>query len=137
MSFACLNKSNILMVRESQDGQTRGLGGKLGPKSYPYVSKSPIAVKLYLPFYILTGNMHRAKGERVSDILDLVPRFLALTNVQICPSVGVCEPGISFVAVNKQQIIVLEELQPPEWRYPPPVRLLNQEQAGLFGKRRY
>lgn len=114
VSFACINKANILFVRESQDGQTRGLGGKLGPKPYPYAPKSPVAVKLYLPFYTLTGNMHCVKGERISDVLNLALKFLPLTNVEICPSVGGSESGVGFLAVNREQIILLEELEPSQ-----------------------
>lgn len=111
VQFACLNKANILFVREFEGDQTRGLGGEPGYKHYPYVPKSPIAVKLYLPFYVLTGDMHCAKGERVSDVLNSKLRFLPLTNVEISPSLGSSEPGVSFVAVNKGQIILLEELE--------------------------
>jgi hypothetical protein len=108
VEFACLNRANILFVQEF-DGQTRGLGAEPGYKHYPYVPKSPIAVKLLLPFYILSGHVHCAKGERVSDVLNSELRFLPLTNVEISSSVGRSEPGVSFVAVNKGQIILLEE----------------------------
>jgi len=36
-------------------------------------------------------------------------RFLPLTNVAIYPAEGETESGVSFVAVNKEQIISLEE----------------------------
>ncbi len=111
VSFACLSKANILFVRESQDGQTRGLGGQLGPKRYPYVDKLPVAVKLYLPFYTLTGNMHSVQGERPSDTLNRALNFLPLTSVEICPSEGGSKSGVGFVAVNREQIIFLEELR--------------------------
>ncbi|GAI16466.1 unnamed protein product, partial [marine sediment metagenome] len=32
-----INKANILFVREIEDGQSRGLGGRVGHKPYPYV----------------------------------------------------------------------------------------------------
>jgi len=118
--FACLNKANILFVREFEDRQTRGIGGKAGCKGYPYVLKSSVPVKLHLPFYVLTGHMHCAKEERVSDVLNLALRFLPLTNVEICPSVGGCESGISFVAVNKHQIILVEDLQTAGMKVPAP-----------------
>ena len=106
--FACFNKANMLFVREVEEGQTRGLGAEPGYKHYPYVAKSPKAVKLYMPSYILTGHMHCAQGERVSDVLNSELRFLPLTNVEISSSVG-SESGISFVAVNRGQIVLLEE----------------------------
>lgn len=112
VEFACLNKANILFVREFEEGQTRGIGGNPRYRRYPYVAKSPIAVKLYLPFYILTGHMHCAEGQRVSDVVNLSLRFFPITNVEICPSVGSTESGVGFVAVNRSQVILLEELEP-------------------------
>jgi len=120
VQFACLNKANILFVREFEDGQTRGIGSEPGYKSYPYAPKSSIAVRLHLPFYILTGHIHCARGERVSDVMNLALRFLPLTNVEICPSVGSSESGVSFVAVNKRQIILLEDLQTAGMKVPAP-----------------
>ncbi len=120
VQFACLNKAHILFVRESEGYQTRGIGGKPGHKGYPYVPKSSIAVRLHLPFYIITGYVHCVKEERVSDVLNLALRFLPLTNVEICPSVGGCESGISFVAVNKHQIILVEDLQTAGMKVPAP-----------------
>ena len=112
VKFACLNKANVLFVREFEGGHARGVGGKAGYGGYPYVAKLPIAVKLYLPFYIVTGHMHCAEGQRASDVLNLALKFLPVTNAEICPSVGNIESGVSFVAVNKGQIILLEELEP-------------------------
>lgn len=109
--FACLNKANILFVKEPEDNQTRGIGKKPEYKGYPYVPKSSIPVRLHLPFYILTGHMHCARGERASDVLNQALAFVPLTSVEICPTVGGSESGISFVAVNKRQIILLEDLQ--------------------------
>jgi len=111
VEFACLNKANILFVRESEDGQARGFGGNPGHMRYPYVKKSPVAVKLYLPFYVLTGHMHCAEGQRVSDVVNLPLRFFPITDVEINPSVGISESGVSFIAVNKSQIILLEEVK--------------------------
>jgi len=109
VEFACLNKSHILFVREFEEGQTRGVGGKPGYKPYPYVSKSTIAVKIYLPFYVLTGRMHCAKGQRVSDVLNQEPQFFPITDAEINSSLGGRELEVSFVAINKGQIIFLQE----------------------------
>jgi len=53
--------------------------------------------------------MYYAKNERLWDVLKSGPRFLSLTNVAIYPAEGETESGVSFVAVNKEQIISLEE----------------------------
>ena len=105
---AYINRANILFAREIEDGQTQGPGGEVGHKLYPFVSKSPATVRLYMPLYTLTGQMHCAKGQRPSDVLNTGERFLALTNVQIVPSGGSSE-SVSFVAINKEEIISLEE----------------------------
>ncbi|GAH38922.1 unnamed protein product [marine sediment metagenome] len=105
-----INKANILFVKEIEDGQSRGLGGRVGHKPYPYVEKLAVGVKLYMPSYTLTGQMQCTKGQGVSDVLNSEMRFLPMTNVEICPSAGGSKSGVSFIAVNKGQIISLEEL---------------------------
>ena len=106
-----INKANILFLREIEAGQTRGIGGRIGDKPYPYVPKPfTKAVKLYMPLYTLAGQMHCTERRRVSDVLNSELRFLALTNVDICPLAGKSESGVSFVAVNREQIVSLAEL---------------------------
>lgn len=108
LQFACLNKASILFVREFEVGEPRPR-----PKGYPYVTKSAISVRLYLPFYTLTGQMHVTRGERASDVLNQPLQFLPLTNVVVSPSVGRGE-SLGFIAVNKNQLILLEEIEPAE-----------------------
>jgi len=108
---AHINKANILFLREIGD-EHRGLGGQVGPQPYPHVAK-PFAkeVKLYMPFYTLAGQIQCTERRRVVDVLlnsDL--SFFALTNVEICPLAGGSESGVSFLAVNKGQILSLAEL---------------------------
>jgi len=113
LQSAYINRANILFVREIEAGKTRGLGGQAGHKPYPFVPKWSTAVKVYMPFYTLTGQVHYPKGRCVVDMLNSGPRFLALTNVEICPLEGSSESGVSFIAVNKGQILSLEELGIP------------------------
>lgn len=108
-----ISKANTLFVKEIGDGQTQGLGGQGGHKPYPFVDKSVMAVRLHMSSYTLTGRMHYAQGEHVCDVLNSELRFLALTNVEICPSAGSTESGVSFIAVNKGQVVFLEELGVP------------------------
>lgn len=110
--FVCLNKANILFVREFEEGQARGLGGKPGHCGYPYVAKSPVEVRVYLPFYVLKGSMYCAEGQRVSDVMNLPLRFFPITDVEIRPAVGSSQSGVGFLAVNKGQVVLLEELGP-------------------------
>jgi len=108
---AHINKANILFIREFGEGR-KGLGGEVGHKPYPYVPKPSVIVKLCIPLYTLTGQMHCTERRRVADVLNSEQRFIALTNVDICPSVGKSESGVRFVAVNKEQILSLAELEP-------------------------
>lgn len=107
---AYISNANILFAREIEEGQSRQLGREVEHKLYPFVSKSTVPVKLHVPPYTLTGQMHCVRGERVGDVLNSEPRFFSLTNVDIYPSAGGSESGVSFIAVNKGQIISLEEL---------------------------
>lgn len=54
--------------------------------------------------------MYYAKNQCPRDMLNSETRFLPLTNVAIRPAEGESESGVSFVAVNKEQIIVMQEL---------------------------
>ena len=110
--FICFNKTNILFVRELEEGQSRGVGSKPSHGRYPYVSKSPMEVKIYLPFYVLTGQIHCAEGQRVSELMNLPLRFFPMTNVEISPAVGNGQSRVDFLAVNKNQVVLLEELGP-------------------------
>jgi len=94
-------------------GKPEGLVVQVGHKPYPFVGKSSTAVRLYLPSFTLTGQMQCAKGKRVWDVLNLGMRFLPLTDVEIYPSAGSSESGVSFIAVNKSQVLSLEELGTP------------------------
>ncbi|MBA7563897.1 hypothetical protein ES708_05558 [subsurface metagenome] len=106
--LAYINKANILFVKDYSAGSQTGpyTGPKyLEPKLYPFIIKSPIAVRVSLPFYTLTGQMYCAKGKGVEDALDSGLRFFPMTNVEISPG---GEPPASFVAVNKGQILYVE-----------------------------
>ena len=109
MGFALVNKANILFVRKAEHDLTRQSSKANGHKLYPVVDKIPVAVKLHMPCYPLIGQMHCAKGQWPSDLLNMRERFLALTNVEILPATGTSESGISFLAVNKEQIIYVEQ----------------------------
>jgi hypothetical protein len=109
MQFVCLNKAQILFVREAETAEARGLGGKVVHKLFPAVEKIPVVVELHVPGYTLSGQMHCAKGQRLSDLLNEDKRFIPITNVDIIfPSGG--SQSAAFVAVNKEQIICVQEL---------------------------
>jgi hypothetical protein len=104
LESAYVNKTNILFAREVEDTT-----GKTEYKLYPFVSKTPIAVRLYLPLYTLTGDMYLAESQRLPAILNSSDRFSALTKVQILSTTGTSE-SVPFVAVNMTKIHFLEEV---------------------------
>jgi len=106
---ALINKDNILFVIEA--GQSSGLAGERTYRSLPLVDKSPLFANLYVPSYKLSGKMHSAEGQRLSDLLNTGDRFIPATNVQIVDSSGNSQTA-SFVAINKAQIIYSEEISP-------------------------
>lgn len=108
VQFACINKASILFV--SEVGQFRGLGGKSGYKLPPVVEKIPVVAKLQTPYYTLSGQMYCAKRQRLLDLLNTRARFLPVTNVDIVSCSGSSQWAADFVAVNKEQIIYLDEV---------------------------
>lgn len=107
--FILINKANILFVSE-----TKQHGEPSTEASYELpleVGKFLITAKLHVPPYILSGQMHCAKGQRLSDLLNTKDKFLPMTNVDIVPSSGIRQSA-AFVAANKAQIIYAEETSP-------------------------
>ncbi len=108
-----LNKAKILFLKEVYGEETKGLGEEVARRQYPYVDKLSAPVKLLTTLFTLTGQMHYAKNQSLRDLLNWTPRFLPLTDVNIYPAGG--ENGqngtwVSFIAVNKEQIIFAQEL---------------------------
>ena len=105
-----INKDNILFIIEFGDWHTRGLGETSGFKPYPFLSKVTQMIKLHLPSYTLVGKTHHLDGQQIYDVLDPETRFMPMTDVEIVSDQGAGIPKVDFVAVNKEQIIYLEEI---------------------------
>lgn len=106
---AHVNKATIQLAATLDTDSGRGLGAKVGPKPYPFVEKISVPVRLQTPAYAVTGNMHRASYQSVWHVLEESPMFLPLTNVEICALVNDISSKVPFVAVNKEQILSLQE----------------------------
>ena len=107
--FALINKSNILFVSETE--QQAEPSTETNHKLPLTREKFLITAKLYMPPYILSGQMHCAKGQRLSDLLNTKDKFIPMTNVDIATSSGIQQSAV-FIAVNKNQIIYAEEASP-------------------------
>ena len=107
--IALVNKSNILFISEIKQQVESNTEASF--RLPPVRERLPIIAKLHLPPYILCGQMHCAKGQRLSDLLNTKEKFIPMTNVDIVPSSGIQQVA-EFVAVNKTQIIYVEEMLP-------------------------
>jgi hypothetical protein len=106
---AYINKASALFVKEIGEGESRGLGSQAGQKPYPFVGKVGKGVRVNMPFYTLSGQAYCARSQQLKDVLNSETRFLPLTDVNLHSLTGASEAGVSFLAVNKGQIISLEE----------------------------
>jgi hypothetical protein len=107
---AYINKSTIqVAITLGNADAGRGIGAQPGIKSYPYIEKLPVPVRVETQSYIITGNMHRVISQRTWHVLEDSPIFLPLTHSEIYSrSTGVQEK-CPFVAVNKEHILSLQE----------------------------
>jgi len=106
---AYVNKATIQLAATLAADSGRGIGAKIGTKPYPFQQKSTVPVSLRTAAYAINGNMHRATYQRVWHVLEERPMFLPLTNVDIQALVNGSHWKVPFVAVNKEQILSLQE----------------------------
>lgn len=100
-----INKSAILLVTTTDRDSARGIGAKVGAKSYPFTLKSTLQVKLLIPNYVLLGSMHCFGVQTPHHILESNLMFLPLTDVKMRASEDEAWWEIPFVAVNREQIL--------------------------------
>jgi len=93
-----LESADILFVSETEH------------KYLPLVPKFFTTVKLRMLPYTLIGQVHYPKGRCIRDVLNSMFRFFPMTNVEVCSLAGGSELEVSFLAVNKERILALEEL---------------------------
>ena len=86
-----------------------GLGSHDGPKSYPFVEKTSLPVRIETRDYIVTGNMYHIRYQKVWVVLEDPPTFLPITHAQIFNISNGDIETIPFVAVNKKHILSLQE----------------------------
>ena len=110
---AYVNKATVQLVTTPDGDSARGIGAKAGHKPYPFVEKSPVLVRLHMPGYTVAGTMHRTKDQRVWHVLEEKPMFLPFTNAEIHTLANDILSGVPFVAVNKEQIMSVQEEEIP------------------------
>ncbi len=111
---AYINKAAIELAATLEADSGRGLGAKVGPRPYPFVEKSAVRVRLRLRTsgYVIAGNLYRAAHQMVWHVLEEKPTFLPLTDAEIGALANGDRWNSPFVAVNKEQILLLREEAP-------------------------
>ncbi len=104
-----INKDKILFLREVGDYISRGLNEVNKSSHYPFVQKVSSRFKVKLPAYTLVGDVYHLEGQDINEILNSRHRFLPMTDVEVFSGQEVILTGSMFIAVNKDQIIYLEE----------------------------
>jgi hypothetical protein len=110
---AYINKAAIYIAATWHSDLGRGLGAQTGQKPYPFVGKLPVPVRLRLSVFSLTGSMHCATGQRAWHVIEEQQMFLPLTNVEVRPLANDMWSNVPFVAVNREQILSLQEEETP------------------------
>ena len=105
-----INKSTVQLAVTLGDADSgRGFGAHDGPKSYPFVEKTPLPVRIETHDYIVNGNMYHIRYQKVWVVLEDAPTFLPITHAQIFNISNGAIETIPFVAVNKEHILSLQE----------------------------
>lgn len=113
-----INKSSILFVAERS-------GGRPDWGSIPEAEANILRVKKALPAridippYILVGKMYAELQQGLVHVIDGEEMFLPMTDVFISPALPTGESQFGFVAINKHQIVRIEEsLEVPKMPVP-------------------
>lgn len=110
LPVAYINKATVQLAGTLGDADAgRGIGAHEGPKSYPFVEKTPISVRIETQAYIVNGNMYHVNYQKVWHVLEDTPLFLPLTHVEILTIANGLREKVPFVAVNKDHILSLQE----------------------------
>lgn len=106
---ASVRKSSILFIGEKNEGQLATSEIKDRPIVYPMRPKTPVAVEIHLPLYILRGQMYAEAWQQILDVVDRAEKFIALTNVSVYRTLDKATSTFDFVAVNRDKIIYVCE----------------------------
>lgn len=116
-----INKSSILFVAERGGGRPDRDGIPEAEASL-LRAKGALPSKVDIPPYILFGKMHAEAGQGLVHVIDGEDMFLPMTDVSISPPLPTGEWKFGFVAINKHQIVRVEESQDMPRLPPPPPR---------------
>jgi hypothetical protein len=103
-----VNKSSILFVAERSGGQPDRSG--IPEAEFNLLrAKKALSARVDIPPHILVGNMYAELGRGLVHVIDGEEAFLPMTDVFIFPPLPTGESKFGFVAINKHQIVRVEE----------------------------
>jgi hypothetical protein len=105
-----INKNAIKLLTTATDDDTRGTGAK--GKTYPYVKKKPVRVKIYMTNYEISGNLYSFDQGDIHQILQQPRQFLACTDVTILDTRVNSSVSADFIAINWNNISALLKAEP-------------------------
>jgi hypothetical protein len=105
-----IKKANILFVRASGKNRPVDTGYTAPGNIYPYVRKYPMHVECHLSEYVLIGNIYCNKGINIQNLVGQDLGFFPITDARIHHLRFDVSFESTFVAVNKDRILYMEEL---------------------------
>jgi hypothetical protein len=120
-----INKSSILFVAERSGGQP-DKGGIPEAEANLLRAKTALSARVDIPPYILVGKMYAELQQGLVHVIDGDGVFLPMTDVLISPPLPTGEWKFGFVAINKHQIVRVEESSELPKPPVPPVRKIRR-----------
>jgi hypothetical protein len=102
-------KSNILFAVAREEWQNAGVTVKR-PQDLSFRKKAQRLVNVYIPPFVLTGQLYTETQQKVSNILATSEDFLPMTDVEILPSMVTGDAAAKFIAVNKHHVSYIAEI---------------------------
>jgi hypothetical protein len=75
------------------------------------ISKEVVLSEIQMTTYIIRGNVHVRKGDRLSDEINLPNLFLPVTGAEIFSLEGEKLVSCNFLAVNREHIVWLKPIE--------------------------
>jgi len=123
-----INKSSILFVAERSGGQPDRSGISEAEVNL-LREKEAVSARVDIPPYTLYGKMYAELQQGLVHVIDGEEMFLPMTDVLITPPLHTGEWKFSFVAINKHQIVRVEESLGAPQMSPPAVRKVRRRKA--------
>jgi len=100
-----INKNAIKLLTTATNDDARGSGAT--GKTYPYVNKKQVHVKIYMINYEISGNLYSFDKVDIRQLFQQHHQFLACTDVNILDTRNNSSGHADFIAINWNNISAL------------------------------